>query len=184
MPSKLWCWRRLLRVPWTARISNQSFLKEINPKYSSEGLMLNLRLQDSGHLMQRANSLEKTLMLGKIDDKRRRGQQRMRWLDSISNSMDISLSRLQETLNGREACCTAVSNIYKELDTTQRLNNNNDMCQINLKLEAIPPAMTSAVQVCKVNLGYRIDLTVSQVRAEATQSANNKRPYRFSSYTH
>ena len=91
---ELWCWRRLFRVPWTARRSNQSFLKEINPEYSLEGLMLKLKLQYSGHLMQRANSLEKTLMLGKIVGKRRRGRQSMRWLNGITDSMDMSLSNL------------------------------------------------------------------------------------------
>ena len=92
---KLWCWRRLLRVPWTARSSNQSILKEISPEYSLEGLMLKLKLQYFGHLMQRADSLEKTLMLGKMEGRRRRGQQRMSWLDGITDSMDMNLSKLE-----------------------------------------------------------------------------------------
>ena len=110
---ELWCWRRLLRVPWTARRSNQSILKQISPGYTLEGLMLKLKLQNFGHLMRRADSFEKTLMLGKIEGRRRRGRQRMRWLDGITDTMDMGLGGLRELVMNREVWRTAVHGVSK-----------------------------------------------------------------------
>ena len=134
---ELWCWRRLLRVPWTARRSNRSILKEISPGVSLEGLMLKLKLQYFGHLMRRVNSLEKTLMLGGIGGSRRRGRQRMRWLDGITDSMDVSLSELQELVMDREAWRAAIHGVTKNwTQLSDWTVLNCDLRQVNQNLWA------------------------------------------------
>ena len=126
-----WCWRRLLRVPWTVRRANQSILKEINPEYSLEGLMLKLKLQYFGHLIWRTDSLEKTLMLGKIKGRRKRGRQRVRWLGGITDSMDTGLRKLWEIVKDRETRCAAVPGVAM---SRTRQNNNNWICFCDFNL--------------------------------------------------
>ena len=152
---ELWFWRRFLRTPWTARRSNQAVLKEINPEYSLEGLMLKLMLQYFGHLVWRANSVKKNLMQGKIEGKKRRGQQRMRWLYNITDSMDMNLSKFQETLKDREAWCAAVHEVTKNRTSVSYWKTNWDI-KFNLVFILYQSVFFLILHILTYHLNYTV----------------------------